>query len=295
MAIRRILVPLSGRYDSEDPENLDRPALQSALAIGRDFDAHIEVLCVIGETSKPDETMPAWMPGYGVNQVIDWMKTEGVARRRRARAAFDEVFSACDPSEVGQSSPSPRFSANFVEQVGEIRQTVGEYGRLSDLIVTASSRARWETPYRPVLEACLRRTARPVLVSPASALSTVGKDVAVAWNDSIESARAVAASLLFLQRAQSVRVISCREHSIDDHRVDAVTEYLALHGIEGQAVQLEASSKQAASAIVASAKNSGCDLIVMGAYMHTRTHALLFGSLTEHVLRDPILPTLIVP
>ncbi|MDH3506050.1 MAG: hypothetical protein OEQ25_02825 [Gammaproteobacteria bacterium] len=201
MVIRRILVPLSGRYDAEDPENLDRPGLQSALAVGRAFGAHVEVLCVTGDPSKPDERWSEWIPGYGVSQVIDWFKQEGKARARRARSAFDEVFSVCEPAQIGGSPASPGFSARFVEQAGELRQTVGRHGRVCDLIVTASSRARWEAPYRPILEACLRRIARPVLVSPAGGLSTVGEHVAIVWNDSIESARAVAASLPFLQRA----------------------------------------------------------------------------------------------
>ncbi len=295
MSIRRILVPLSGRYDAEDPENLDRPGMQSALAVGRAFGAHVEVLCVTGEPSKPNEKWSEWMPGYGVSQVIDWFKQEGKARARRARLAFDEVFSACEPSQIGGSQASAGFSARFVEQAGELRQTVGQYGRVSDLIVTASSRARWETPYRPILEACLRRTARPVLVSPASGLSSVGEHVAIAWNDSIESTRAVAASLPFLRRAKSVHVISCREDSTDDHRLDAVIDYLGSHDIDAHAVQIEAPPKRAVSAIVDAATSSGCDLLVMGAYMHTRTHVLLFGSLTEHILSEPTLPTLVVP
>lgn len=295
MAIRRILVPLSGRYDAEDPENLDRPALQSALVVARAFDAHVDVLCVIGEPSKPDERWSEWMPGYGVHQVIDWVKTEGKSRSRRARLAFDEVFSGCEPPQTAEGTVGTGFSATFVERVGELRQTVGEHGRVSDLIITASSRARWETPFRPILEACLRRTARPILVSPASGMSTVGEHVALAWNDSIESARAVAASLAFLRRAKSVHVISCRERSTDGHRLDAVTEYLAWHGVNAESMQIEAPPKRSASAIVDAAKSSGCDLVAMGAYIHTRTHALLFGSLTEHVLSGPGLPTLIVP
>ena len=92
-----------------------------------------------------------------------------------------------------------------------------------------------------------------------------------------------------------MRVISCREDSTDDHRPDAVIDYLAWHGVDAQAVQIEAPTQRAVAAIVDSATSSGCDLLVMGAYIHTRTHVLLFGSLTEYVLSEPTLPTLVVP
>lgn len=48
MDIRKILVPLSGRFDPADSESLDAPALQTALGLARHLDARIEVLSVIG-------------------------------------------------------------------------------------------------------------------------------------------------------------------------------------------------------------------------------------------------------
>ncbi|NNG05781.1 MAG: universal stress protein [Inquilinus sp.] len=71
-------------------------------------------------------------------------------------------------------------------------------------------------------------------------------------------------------------------------------DYLAWHGIEARSVELAKRPKQAA-AIVSEALGAGCDLVILGAYIHARAHDLLFGGMTEYVLSDAKLPALLVP
>ena len=183
MAIQEILVPISGLYDPEDPESLDEPALKMALFIGSLYHAHIQVLCITGEPDKPDEHVSAWMPGYGVSELISWMHKEGDARRKRAKATFERCVAECIPKPAINKRTSKTFSASFKELIGDIRENVGTYGRASDLIVIATSLTRWEMPYRPLLEAAIRRTGRPVLVCPVDKPESFAKRIAIAWND----------------------------------------------------------------------------------------------------------------
>lgn len=295
MHIGKILIPLSGRYDPEDPEDLDVPALQTGLSAARQFTAHAEILCVTGERSDPDVGRGAWMLGQGVRELIDMMEKEGDARRRRARAAYDLVVAAFDPPPERRTGPGPGFSARFVEEIGEIGEIVGAHGRLSDLIVIASSKARWEMPFRPIVEASLRRTASPVLVSPPQAHASFATKIAVAWNDSVEAARAVSASLGLLKSARSVHIICCKESDSIAPSPHGLIEHLAWHGIAAKPVELAKPPRQAGPAIVGAAKAAGCDLVILGGYIHNRAHSLLYGSLTEYVLGNPKLPALIVP
>jgi nucleotide-binding universal stress UspA family protein len=295
MQIRRILIPLSGRFDPESPECLDVPALKTGLGLAQKVNAHADVLCIRAEPTVADEKWSDWLPSYGARETIRWVAAESEARRAHAKSAFDKVLAGLDTKPELREAPGAGYSANFLEHVGDIRESVGTFGRLSDLIVVASSKARWDMPLRPILEASLRRTACPLLVAPPNPASSFGARIAIAWNDSVESARALAASLDWLKAAESVVAISCRESDTVSPNPHALLDYLAWHGITAEALELTESPRAAAPAIVEKAIAAECDLIVIGAYIHTRAHSLLFGSMTEHVFSDPKLAALVVP
>ncbi len=293
MQIKKILVPVSGRYDPDDPENLDAPALETALHVASRHAAHVQVLSVSDEAAHTGR-WTHWMPAQGINDLIDRIEREGAARRRRSRAAFDKAVADCEPRPTVSLKSIAGFSAHFEEQVGEIADTVGAYGRTSDLIVLASSKVHWASPFRPILEASLRLTGRPILVSPLLPVQSVGTRVAIAWNDSVESARAVAAGLDLICAAGHVVVLCCSESERVQPRPDRLLEYLACHGVAATTESFEASPKDAGIAIIDSALSHRCDLVLLGAFMHSRAHSLLFGSMTEYVLSDPRVPVLLV-
>lgn len=92
-----------------------------------------------------------------------------------------------------------------------------------------------------------------------------------------------------------VVAISCRESETASPDPYALVEYLAWHEIKAEAIELADSPRRAARAIVKKAIAEKCDLSVLGAYIHTRAHSLVFGSMTEHVLSDSPLPALVIP
>ena len=133
------------------------------------------------------------------------------------------------------------------------------------------------------------------LVSPIKPAATVATRIAIGWNDSVESARAVSASLDWLSAAESVVVISCCESDAVSPKPETLVDYLDWHGIAAESIELSESPRRAAGAIADEAVAAGCDLIVIGSYIHTRAHSLLFGSMTEDILSDPPLAALVVP
>ena len=203
MEIRRILVPLSGRFDPQDPESLDAPALKTSVRLARHLDAGIEVLSVIGPVGPQAAGWISWVPDYGMDAVIDSIEKQGEVRRKRARKTYDAIVAA--DAKAGE------LEAKFVESPGEIGSTVGAAGRLSDLIVVASSQSRWDLPFRPILDAALRQTGRPIFVAPPTAPEKTGHHIAIAWNDTAQSARALAGAMPLLKRSASVTVLTCRE------------------------------------------------------------------------------------
>lgn len=287
MNIRKICVPMSGRYSTLDPENLDGPALQAALTYAKVFGAEVEVLCVTETAASELSPWAAWVPNYGVTELFKEIERLGNVRRNQARKTFEKIMSRdCDHA-----------SGSFVEMAGDIGDVVGNAGRLCDLIVLASSKTRWSMPFRPIMDASLRRTGRPVLVSPQVPPATPSTNVTVAWNNSAESARALAAALPLLARpGVATTILTCQEdNSPTDLCCDELVTYLQLHGVNAQVNLLQSDTRNAPQTILSAALDQGSDLLVLGAVIHSRAHSLIYGSLTEAALSAPKLPALLVP
>ena len=294
MAIRRILVPMSGRYDPDDPESLDSSGLEIGLKLGQQLQAHVEALCVTGPPREPEKAFAAWIPGYGIRQLIEIVEKEGAARHQRARSAFDAAIRGMKEPPAITSDAVPGFTVEFTERAGDIRETIGIRGRLADLVVTANSPERWRWNYRPILDAALRDTGRPLLVSAPNAPPRLDRRIAIAWNGSIEASRAVAALLDVIQPGAELVILSVAEDGTAAESLQDVADYLRWHGLDAASVELEGGARSGGDLILSRALETGCDLLVMGACIHSHARHVVFGSMTETVLSSAQISALMV-
>lgn len=137
---------------------------------------------------------------------------------------------------------------------------------------------------------------RPVLVVPyAGYFAAVGSRVLVAWNASAEAARAVTDALPLLQRAKSVEVVAFEpERSGADHGAEPgadIALYLARHGVKVSVARQQAGI-DVGSQILSRAADTDADLIVMGAYGHSRARELVLGGATRSLLEAMTVPVL---
>ena len=184
MPIEKILVPLSGQYDPDNPESLELPALETGFVLGCKFDAHVEVFCIEAERSEARTHLAPWIPGAAVDELLDTLDIENERRRERARSLFDAVSARFNPSTLSQPDSNNGFSTKFVERVGEVRGSLAVRGRLADLIVTARPLPDADVDRPLILEVALRETGRPVLICSKTTSEAFGRRVAVAWNGS---------------------------------------------------------------------------------------------------------------
>jgi nucleotide-binding universal stress UspA family protein len=164
-------------------------------------------------------------------------------------------------------------------------------GRVSDLLVVARPQGQLAAPQRLTLEAALMDTGRPLLIVPPKAPAKIGSNVAIAWNGSTQASRAVAMAMDFLVTAQSVTILTAKENGADA-RPDELRDYLAAHGIKAKIVSVAAKG-DAGKALLAAADKAGADLLVMGAYGHSRVRELVLGGVTKHVLQSTTIPALL--
>ena len=143
-----------------------------------------------------------------------------------------------------------------------------------------------------MLEAALLDTGHPLLVIPPKAPAKIGSKVAIAWNGSVQAARAVTAAMDFIADASAVTILNAKEEGSDSH-VAELADYLACHGVKAKTVSVTAKS-DVGKALISAATKAGADLLVMGAYGHSRMRELVLGGVTKYVLQETTLPTLLV-
>lgn len=161
--------------------------------------------------------------------------------------------------------------------------------RAADLVVTSPSRRRGRSDYNVATPAALAlQTGRPVLVAPADVKSLELGRVLVAWKDTREARRAVADALPILKRAKAVPVAEICGHAeapAAEARLADVAQYLLRHGVRA-ATRLghEERDINPAQQLFEVADQHAADLIVAGAYGHSRLGEWIFGGFTRALL-----------
>jgi nucleotide-binding universal stress UspA family protein len=168
---------------------------------------------------------------------------------------------------------------------------IAQLSRSADLILAGGAPVKGAASYRCAQTAELAlRAGRPVLVAPPEGGELRGKAVVVAWKDTREARRAVADALPFLQMAEDVVV---QEVCDDDHFGDAqlhtfaVVEHLKRHGVAARAKATIASADATGLELNKTADSIDADLIVAGAYGHSRLGEWVFGGVTHGLLQAP--------
>jgi nucleotide-binding universal stress UspA family protein len=138
---------------------------------------------------------------------------------------------------------------------------------------------------------------RPALVVPyIGPAATFGERMMVAWDASREAARAVNDALPLLERAKTVSVVTVnpREQAFghgEEPGAD-IGLHLARHGIKVDVQRVEAHDLDSANAILSHLANESADLLVMGAYGHSRLREFVLGGVTRRILAEMTVPVL---
>ena len=162
--------------------------------------------------------------------------------------------------------------------------------RYADLVVISQVPAGESTPYvQPDFpQYVVLKSARPVLVLPAVyAGGDIGKRVTVAWNGSAEAVHAIASALPLLRRAQHVQLLVILERldiAHGDQPGADMALYLARQGVKVEVLVLR-SDEDDGEQLLSCAVKKGSDLIVMGAFGHSRLREFVLGGFTRTALR----------
>ena len=275
---RTILIPADGT-----------PDFQRCLKIGFEWaqrlESHVKVLHV---RPDPKDTVPLLGEGMSVAMIEDMMDIalkEGNARSAAARLAFDNIVTELGAS-ITDSPVSQGLSTHWFETVGREDDTISAHGRLADLIVAARPSAESDVSTNLNLNAAIFDTGRPVLVVPPIECSGTADKIVVSWNGSAQSARAVAFALPILKRAESVTALTVDSGNILGQRAPELETYLRWHGVDAKTQTISGSPSAVGAKLMDALMSENADLLVMGAYTHSRMRRLILGGVTRYILEE---------
>ncbi len=284
MSIRTIMVPVRG--DGKGTGVMDH-----ACAVGRLFDAHIDV---IHARARPQDMMP-----YGVlmtaamkQTILDASNAQAETEEDRIRQMFDEYCETAGLTLVDTATADGSGnSVSWREITGKQADIIGVHGRLADLIVVPKPDADLG---HNTLEAALMSTGTRTLMCPDKPVEIIGERIALAWNGTAEAARVAKASLPFLKEASTVSIVTndAEGKSTGLGTVDLQT-MLGRHGV-GSEVHVFSGSDNIGKRILDSANSVQADLLIMGAYSHSRRREMVLGGATHEITEQTQLPVLML-
>jgi nucleotide-binding universal stress UspA family protein len=141
------------------------------------------------------------------------------------------------------------------------------------------------------------QSGRPLLLAPPKPEPILGRTIAIAWKPGAEAARAVTAASSWLERADRIFILSVSHRALGDARDRLSAERLAAslrwRGLTAE-VHTDYASGPEARTLQSMACDKDADLLVMGAYGHSRVREYLLGGVTQSMLAGAVLPVLMV-
>jgi nucleotide-binding universal stress UspA family protein len=262
-----------------------RGRIELAAALAERFEAHLVGLYPLPTPERPREF------GYYDPALLDpfflEMRERAQAMADEVREAFEHVTGLRGLSAEWRLLPEgpeadPALHARYADLtiLGQLDPDRGE----ADMI-------------RPRPEQVTLASGRPVLVVPyAGHFDSVGRRVLIGWSATREAARAVNDAMPLLAAAEVVTVLTIdpREGPRGHGEVPGadISLHLARHGVKAEIERTVSADLPVGEVLLSRAADLGADLLVMGAYGHSRARELLLGGATRTLLRSMTVPVL---
>ncbi len=257
MNIKTLLVVVSS-VQEEGP-------LSMAIALAKRHSAHLAALHVI----PPPLVLYSGMGGDIPASVIE-------AQQEEAEKAAEAIR-----AKVEATAASTGTAIEWRCERGDEVANAAVHANYADLTVCTADVAR----------DLVFAAATPVIAAPTSGKAQPPRRPLVAWNGSREAARAVHDALPLLEAAEAVDILVI-DPSQDGMGID-IARSLGRHGVKANVRERLARGADVGELLLEEVRTSGADLLVMGAYGHSRMREWVLGGATESVLDQDKVPALL--
>ncbi|MCI0429358.1 MAG: universal stress protein [Rhodospirillales bacterium] len=251
-----------------------------AVALAKEHGAHL-----VGIAFAPTALLPLYGADVGfadMTEVMESVKAQGANALQAFEArAKEEGVSAEARLMQGMSEEFPHDFAHAARHVdlailGQPRDgdpLIGQYA---------------------LVERCMFASGRPVIIVPAAPQKLALKGTIVAaWDGSAEAARAINDALTFLKPAARVVLlvgVTAEQGEERGPQTDDMIAHLKRHGVMAEAMRIKASEGDVGRLLLTTAKTLGADMMVMGAFHHSRWREFILGGVTLTVLEEATIP-----
>lgn len=276
MGYRTILTILTRPEDAAE-------VLPRVLPFADACSAHVNVLCLgIDRTQTGYYYAGAAAAVYA--ETLAATKAEADATRKAAEAAL----------AAAGAGTSWTIEDLVVQSVG-MAPVIARRARFSDMVAVAQPYGEGKHADIPaVLEAALFQGEVPAIVLPPKGdLPAAPKRMVFAWNESSEALRAARDALPLLRAAEQVDVLVIDPRTHAAEVVDPgeeVCRLLSRHGVDTNLVVAARTLPRISDVIDRHMKESGAEMLVLGAYSHSRFREAILGGTTRNLLEEASYP-----
>jgi len=263
----------------------DRAAatVDAAAAVARRFDAHLDALGL-----GVDRTQIGYSY-VGAGSVVLQVAMERAEEDARAAEKALKDAMAAQGADLRWSVDSA------VTQIGALTELVATRARYSDLVILAKPYAKTSGPEEEAaLEAAMFEGMAPVLVVPETGLPSADfRHVVLAWNQSREAMVAARRAMPFLKRAERVTITVIDPPVHGPERSDPgglLCQLLVRHGVKAEVAVLARTLPRISDVLARQCRDANADLLVMGAYGHSRFREAILGGATRNMLEAAEVP-----
>jgi nucleotide-binding universal stress UspA family protein len=276
MAIKDILLTLESY-----PDPTSRGAIDRAVSLASRLGAHIAAVSCEVHVEIPGSFLS------GAGNVGAVVAGEAQRSKRNAQDLLATFETSARKSGVLHEIIHDRCLTT------DLPSLLVDHARLRDLTIIPVP----ESPDQWHAEALIFGAGRPVLVLPDAAASAELElnRIVVAWDFSRAAARAVSDAIPLLEKAREVCILTVtREKDLASRRSSSeLARNLARHGIDVVAEDVDAAGQPIGNVLAAQLAARKADLLVMGAYGHTRFREFVLGGATRSILSRPPVPVLL--
>ena len=264
-------------------------ACEKRVAVGLDlaqrFDAHL-----VGLYVSPELNVPSYIEAHLSDELRENQMTLRRQKAEQVIAAFEEA------ARLAAVSVESRQVSALLNDIPEV---LALHGRYSDLVILGQHDPDDDQAIpAPLIGETLLGLGHPALLVPYIGVPEgFGRQIMLAWDAGREAARAASDALPFLRRADLVRIVTVNPkrgiHGHGDTPGADIALSLARHGVTAKVQQMASEELEVADLLLSRAADFGTDMIVLGAYAHSRVRDLIFGGVTRSLLRHTTLPLLL--
>jgi len=271
MSYKNLLVQIDDRKSCEG-------RVSAAIALAQAHSAHLTGLYLAADMAMPG-ALGLELPA----EFLHLLGEQQAAAINAAKQSFERW--------VGKAGLSVDCRTGHAS-AGRIAGLVAQHTRYADLVLLGQPEAGIESS---VAEDVVMASGRPALIVPyIGARKTIGRHPMIAWDGGREAARAVNDAIPILEMADQVSVLAINPEDGDHGQEPGadIALHLARHGLKVEVQYLKVHDMSVADAILSRVSDLDIDLLIMGAYGHSRVREWVLGGTTRRIFAQMTVPVL---